>query len=90
MQFRVQRSDGSDPVNSPAAASRPEAVIRDHGAETCREARERERDISPAGWNNSGGPNAGARRRVALIVAKRTGNKVGVDTATRMAKDADR
>jgi hypothetical protein len=28
-------------------------------------------------------------RRVALIVAKRTGKRVGLDTATRMAKDAD-
>ena len=28
-------------------------------------------------------------RRVALIVAKRTGKSVGLDTATRMAKDAD-
>ena len=27
--------------------------------------------------------------RVALIVAKRTGKKVGLDTATRMAADAD-
>jgi hypothetical protein len=30
------------------------------------------------------------KRRVALIVAKRIGRKVGLDTATRMAKDADR
>jgi len=28
-------------------------------------------------------------RRVALIVAKQTGHKVGLDAATRMAKDAD-
>jgi len=28
--------------------------------------------------------------RVALAIAKKTGKRVGVDTATRMAKDADR
>ena len=65
-----------------------EALVRDHGAEAYGEARRRERNVilpdettharrTPAQW-----------RRVALIVAKRTGHKVGLDTATRMAKYA--
>jgi hypothetical protein len=41
----------------------------------------------------TGQPTPGGRpriwRRVALIVAKRAGHKVGLDTATQMAKDAD-
>ena len=36
------------------------------------------------------GRTAAHWRRVALIVAKRTGRKIGLDTATRMAKDGER
>ena len=66
-----------------------EALIRDHGAEAWREARQRERDvILPDGTTHAGRMPA-HWRRVALIVANRTGHRVGLDTATRMAKDAD-
>ena len=66
-----------------------EALVRDHGAEAYGEARRRERDvILPDGTTHAGRTSA-HWRRVALIVAKRTGHKVGLDTATRMAKDAD-
>jgi hypothetical protein len=66
----------------PAGWRRPtlgRAHICDHGAEAYREARERERDVmltdgrTPERW-----------RQVALIVARMTGKRVGVDTATRM------
>ena len=53
------------------------------------ETRQRERDmILPDGTTHAGRTPAHWRRG-ALIVAKRTGHKVGLDAATRMAKDAD-
>ena len=57
-------------------------MINDQGIEAYVEARRRERDVvlpdGTAHW-----------RRVALIVAKMTGKEIGLDTATRMAMDAD-
>ncbi len=65
-----------------------EALVRDHGTEAYREARERERDvILPDGTTHAG--RTPAHWRVALIAAKRTGHKVGLDTSTRMAMDTD-
>src|SRR5271167_4374517 len=66
-----------------------EALIRDHGAEAYREARERERDVILTDGTTHAGRTPAHWRRVALIVAKRTGKRVGLDTATRMAMDAD-
>jgi hypothetical protein len=66
-----------------------EALVRDHGAEAYREARERERDVILPDGTTHAGRTPAHWRRVALIVAKRTGHKVGLDAATRMAKDAD-
>jgi hypothetical protein len=66
-----------------------EALIRDHGAEAYSEARERERDVILRDGTTHAGRTPAHWRRVALIVAKRAGHKVGLDTATQMAKDAD-
>jgi hypothetical protein len=49
-----------------------EAPIRDHGAEAYREARQRERDVTPAGRRDSRRPDGAALAAVALIAAKRT------------------
>ncbi len=66
-----------------------EALVRGHGADAYAEARWRERDvILPDGTTHAGrAPEHWGR--VALIVARMTGKRVGVDTATRMAMDAD-
>src|SRR5208283_4800412 len=66
-----------------------EALIRDHGDEAYSEARQRERDVILPDGTTHAGRTPAHWRRVALIVAKRTGHKVGLDAATRMAKDAD-
>ncbi len=56
-----------------------EALYRDHGVDAYSEARKRERDgQTPERWS-----------RVALAVARITGKQVGLDTATRMAMNAD-
>ena len=66
-----------------------EALIRDHGREAYGEARRRERDVILPDGTTHAGRTPAHWRRVALIVAKRTGHKIGLDTATRMAKEAD-
>jgi hypothetical protein len=66
-----------------------EALIHDHGAEAYSEARQRERDVVLADGTTHAGRTPAHWRRVALIVAKRTGHKIGLDTSTRMAMDAD-
>ena len=66
-----------------------EALIRDHGDEAYSEARQRERDVILPDGTTHAGRTPEHWRRVALIVAKRTGHKVGLDTATRMAAEAD-
>jgi hypothetical protein len=66
-----------------------EALIRDHGAEAYREARERERDVILTDGTTHAGRTPEHWRRVALIVARMTGKRVGVDTATRMLKRGD-
>ena len=66
-----------------------EALIRDHGAAAYWEARRRARDvILPDGTTHQGRTPA-HWRRVALVVAKRTGHAVGLDTATRMLMARD-
>ena len=67
-----------------------EALIRDHGAEAYGEARQRERDVILPDGTTHAGQTPAHRRRVALIVARMMGKRVGLDTATRMAADADR
>ncbi len=66
-----------------------EALIRDHGGEAYGEARRRERDVVLPDGTTHAGRTPAHWRRVALIVAKRAGKRVGLDTATRMAADAD-
>jgi hypothetical protein len=66
-----------------------EALIRDHGGEAYGEARQRQRDVVLPDGTTHAGRTPAHWRRVALIVAKRTGHRVGLDTATRMASDAD-
>jgi len=61
-----------------------EALIRDHSAEAYREARERERDVILTDGTTHAGRTSAHWRRVALIVARMTGKRIGVDTATRM------
>ena len=62
-----------------------EALIRDHGGEAYTEARQRERDVILPDGTTHAGRTPAHWRRVALIVAKRTGHKIGLDTSTRMA-----
>ena len=66
-----------------------EALIRDHGKRAYREARERERDVVLPDGTTHAGRTPAHWRRVAQIAARMTGKRIGVDTATRMAKDAD-
>ena len=61
-----------------------EALVRDHGSEAYREARQRERDVILPDGTTHAGRTPAHWRRVALIVARITGKRVGVDTATRM------
>jgi len=66
-----------------------EPLLRDHGGEAYGEARQRQRDVVLPDGPTHAGRTPAHWRRVALIVAKRTGHRVGLDTATRMASDAD-
>ncbi len=66
-----------------------EALIRDHGGEAYSEARQRERDMRLPDGTTHAGRTPAHWRRVALIVAKRTGHRVGLDTSTGMAVEAD-
>jgi hypothetical protein len=64
-------------------------LVREQGAEPYWEARRRERDvILPDGTTHQGRTPA-HWRRVALIVAKRTGHAIGADPATRMLARRD-
>ena|ERR1700722_16754013 len=79
----------TSPGSPPAGISRRRGPDRDHGGEAYGEARQRERDVILPDGTTHAGRTPAHWRRVALIVAKRTGHKVGLDTATRMAQDAD-
>jgi hypothetical protein len=61
----------------PAGPSRRRGADRDHGAEAYSKARQREHEA---------GSDAMVKhwRRVVVAIAKKTGKRVGVDTATRM------
>jgi|SRR5271163_1663123 len=61
-----------------------DALIDGHGAEAYSEARRRERDVVLPDGTTHAGRTPTHWRRVALIVAPRTGHAVGLDTATRM------
>jgi hypothetical protein len=63
--------------------------MRDRGAEAYCEARERERDVILPDVTTHQGRTPAHWRRVALLVAKRTGHAVGLDTATRMMMARD-
>ena len=67
-----------------------DALIREHGAEAYSEARRRERDVVLPNGTTHAGRTSAHWRRVALVVAKRTGRRVGLDTATRMLMDRGR
>jgi len=72
-----------------AQADAEASFLRDHGAEAYGEARQRERDVVlPSGATHAGRTPA-HWRRVALIVVRMTGKRVGVDTATRMIERSD-
>ncbi len=66
-----------------------EALIRAHGSEAYSEARRRERDVVLPDGTTHAGRTPAHWRRVALIVARMTGKRTGLDTATRMAEEAD-
>ena len=66
-----------------------EALIRDHGVEAYSEARQRERDVILPDGTTHAGRTPAHWRRVALIVARRTGKRVGLDTSTCMAAVAE-
>ena len=61
-----------------------EALIRDYGAAAYREARERERDVILPDGTTHAGRTPAHWRRVALIVARKAGKRIGIDTATWM------
>jgi len=61
-----------------------EVLIKDHGGEAYGGARERECDIVLPDGTTHAGRTAAHWRRVAAIVARRVGTRVGLDTATRM------
>jgi len=61
-----------------------QALFRDYDAEAYWEARRRERDVILPDGTTHQGRTPTHWRRVALIVARRTGRRVGLDTATRM------
>ena len=61
-----------------------DALIHDHGGEAYHEARRRERDVILPDGTTHAGRTPAHWRRVAFIVAKRTGHTVGLVTATRM------
>ena len=67
-----------------------EALIRDHGSEAYSEARRRERDVILRDGTTHAGRTPAYWRRVALIVARMTGKRVGVDVATRMLERRNR
>ena len=58
------------------------ALLAEHGVDAYGEARRRE-------WEAPGDEEATRWRRAAVAIAKRTGKRIGLDTATRMAADAD-
>ena len=66
-----------------------QADAADHGAEAYSEARQRERDVILPDGTTHAGRTPAHWRRVVLIVARMTGKRVGLDTSTRMAADAD-
>jgi hypothetical protein len=61
-----------------------DALIRDHGVDAYIEARRRERDVVLLDGTTHAGRTPEHWRCVALVVAKMTGKRVGLDTATRM------
>ena len=66
-----------------------DALIRDHSDAAYWEARRRARDVILLDGTTHQGRTPAHWRRVALIVAKRTGHAVGLDTATRMLMTRD-
>ena len=66
-----------------------EALIRDHGAEAYGEARLRERDVILPDGTTHAGRTPAHWGRVALIVARMTGKRVGLDTAAWMRERRD-
>jgi hypothetical protein len=70
------------------AQAHAEGLVRDHGGEDYGEACQRERDVILPDGTHAGRTPA-HWRRVALIVARMTGKRVGLDTSTRMAADAE-
>ena len=66
-----------------------EALIREHGGAAYWEARRRERDVILPDGTTHQGRTPPHWRRVALVVAKRTGHAIGLDTATRMLMARD-
>jgi hypothetical protein len=67
------------PGDPPAGASR-----RDHGRSAYSEARQRQRDGVLSDGTTHAGRTPAHWQRVAFIVARMTGIRVGLDTATRM------
>ena len=61
-----------------------EALILAHGGRAYAEARWRQRDAVPPDGTAYAGRTRAHWRRVAQIVARMTGKRIGLDTATRM------
>ena len=61
-----------------------QALIRDHGGAAYAEARRRQRDVILRDGTTHAGRTPAHWRLVALTVARMTGKRVGLDTASRM------
>ena len=69
----------TSPAGRTAGASRrAEALIHDYGAAAYAEARQRERDVILPDGTTHAGRTPAYWRRIALIIAKRTGHMVGL------------
>jgi len=64
------------------------ALIRDEGDQAYSEARRREHDVALPDGSTFAGRPAAHWRRVALIIARRTGHEIGLDTSTRRIDEA--
>ncbi len=80
MRGRLAAMAPTSPGNSPAGAGRCGGpFIRGHGADAYSEARRRERDVVLPDGTTHAGRAPEHWGRVALIVAKMTGKRVGLD-----------
>ena len=81
LRGKQNASDGSDAARRLAGLAQADV---DSGPEAYSEARQRERDVALLNGTTHASRTPAHWRRVALIVARMTGKRIGVDAATRM------